>query len=74
MRQLRFVLHCTLTVSAALTVVLLASSNAAPAVVANLSTTAAQPPAQPIIAAIHPLTFAAFQLLASLTALVAFDD
>ncbi len=54
--------------------VLFASSNAAPAVAASLSKTAAQPLTQPIFAAVHPLTFAAFQLLASLTAWVAFDD
>ncbi len=57
--------------------VLFASSNAVPAipaVAASLSETAAQPLTQPIFAAVHPLTFAAFQLLASLTALVAFDD
>jgi hypothetical protein len=35
---------------------------------------AAQTAVKPLLAGLHPATLAAFQLLASLTALVAFDD
>lgn len=35
---------------------------------------AVQAAAKPLLAGLHPATLAAFQLLASLTALVAFDD
>jgi hypothetical protein len=53
---------------------MIAYSSAIPADAIDLPASTRQVLTQPIFAAVHPLTFAGFQLLASLAALVAFDN
>lgn len=74
MRRLRSAIRPALTSSAALIAVMIAYSSAIPADAIDLPASTRQVLTQPIFAAVHPLTFAGFQLLASLAALVAFDN